>query len=358
LQINSLQPGDDFIGPILEDIDFDTNGLCKLVFSGSKGKLENVLAINAAVGQQTINNQRAPKQFGWKRTSPYFQRYDPRPIANGYIQQSFREGLSSESLLFIAQETRHALISNALSTALSGEQNRCAVKNLETAIINSLRMLVKNQSVIQFIFAETGVDPRYSEKMKFPTVMISDKDFEDKFHTKAEKFGKEYDNKNIQEVLDKEFAQLSEDRQFFRTIFMQLENNNPGQTIMNDKVQMPVNPVRIIVDIKNNYKDIGGKGLDPLLAVKKIQTLCENLPYAHLNNIQEEKKGYIPEYLRASTTLLCILLRSYLCTSNLLKEGITDDLLDRVIESIKMVYKKSLVSYGSAMVIIASQFLS
>ena len=358
LQINALNPGDDFIGPILEDIDFDTNGLCRLVLSGSKGKLENIMAINGAVGQQTINNQRAPKQFGWKRTSPYFQRYDPRPIANGYIQQSFREGLSPESLLFIAQETRHGLISNALSTALSGEQNRCAVKNLETAVVNSLRMVTKNQSVIQILFAETGVDPRYSENMKFPTVLISDKDFEDKYHTNAIKFGKEYDNKNIQKVLDDEFAVLMQDRQEYRNIFMHLEGNNPGQTIMSDKVQMPVNIPRIITDIKHNYKDIAGKMLDPLMTIKKVNELCEVLPYAHLNNIQEAKRGYIPFYLQASVTLLRILIRSYLCTSNLIKENMTDELLDRVIESIKLIYKKSLVAYGCAMGIIASQCLS
>lgn len=358
LQINALNPGDDFIGPVLEDMEFEENGLLKLVFSGSKGKLENVIAINAAVGQQTINNARAPKQFGWKRTSPYFQRYDPRPIANGYIQQSFREGLAPESLLFIAQETRHALISNALSTALSGEQNRCAVKNLETAVVNSLRMVAKNQSVIQILFAETGVDPRYSENLKFPTVMISDADLEAKYHTAASKFGKEYDQKNIQSMLDDEFVQLVRDRQTFRDIFMQIEGNNPGQTIMSDKVQMPVNIARIITDIKHNYKDISQKGLDPSITIKKVNDLLSELPYAHLNNIQERQKGYIPFYLQASVTLLRILLRSYLCTSNLLKESVTDVLLDRIIEAVKLVYKKSLIAYGCAIGIIASQCLS
>lgn len=358
LQINALNPGDDFIGPVLEDMEFEENGLLKLIFSGSKGKLENAVAINAAIGQQTINNQRAPKQFGWKRTSPYFQRYDARPIANGYIQQSFREGLSPESLLFIAQETRHALISNALSTALSGEQNRCAVKNLETSVINSLRMVAKNQNIIQILFAETGVDPRYSENMKFPTVLISDKDFDDKYHMRAEKLGKDYDNKNIQIVLDDEFKSLSDDRILYRQIFMQLEGNNPGQTIMSDKVQVPVNIARIITDIKYNYKDISGKGLDPSAAIKKVNNLLETLPYAHLNNIQEAKRGYIPFYLQASVTLLRIILRSYLCISNMLKESITDVLLDKIIETVKLVYKKSLIAYGCAIGIIASQCLS
>lgn len=358
LQINALNPGDEFIGPILEDIKFYKNGLCKLVFSGSKGKIENVISINAAVGQQTINNQRAPKQFGWKRTSPYFQRYDSRPVANGYIQQSFREGLSSESLLFIAQETRHALISNALSTALSGEQNRCAVKNLETAIINTLRMLSKNQSIVQMIFAETGVDPRYSENIKFPTVMMDDASFKAKYHSSASVLGKDYDNSSVQKLLDDEFAQLKADRNEFREIFMSLEGNNPGQTIMSDKIQMPVNIARIITDIRHSYQDISGKGLDPAQSIKKVNELCDALPYAFLNTIQEQNKGYVPEYLKVATFLLAILIRSYLCTANLVKEQITDYLLTKIIENTKLVFKKSLIAYGSAMGIIASQCLS
>jgi DNA-directed RNA polymerase II subunit RPB1 len=358
LQVNALNPGDDFIGPILEDIEFYSNGLLKLVFSGSKGKIENVIAINAAVGQQNINNHRAPKQFGWRRTSPYFQRYDSRPIANGYIQQSFREGLPSESLLFIAQETRHALISNALSTALSGEQNRCAVKNLETAVINTLRMVTKNQSVVQILFAETGVDPRYSELMKFPTIMMKFADLESRYHTKAEMFGSAYNNANIQKILDEEFKIITNDRENYRSIFLKLESNNPGQTIMTDKIQMPVNIIRIIIDIKNNYKDISGKILDPTLAIQKVKDLCDELPYAHLNVIQEDNKGYLPYYLKVSVTFLSILLRSYLCTANLLKEEITDELLNKIIKAVKLVYKKSLIAYGTAIGIIASQCLS
>lgn len=358
LQINALNPGDDFIGPILEDIIFYENGLCKLVFSGSKGKIDNVISINAAVGQQSINNKRAPKQFGWKRTSPYFQRYDPRPIANGYIQQSFREGLSSESLLFIAQETRHALISNALSTALSGEQNRCAVKNLETAVVNSLRMVAKNSSIIQMLFAETGVDPRYSEMIKFPTITIDDATLKEKYHMASSSFDKEYHNGSIQKMLDDEFAQIKADREFYRSLFMRLENNNPGQTMMSDKIQMPVNIVRIIADVKHSYRDISGKGLDPGLTIKKVTELCEDLPYIHLNNMQEKKRGYVPDYIVAATKLLGVLIRIYLSTANLIKESITDELLNKIIENIRSVYKKSLIAYGTAMGIIASQCLS
>ena len=65
LQMAALEPGDDFVIPILEDVDFNSNGLVKLIFSGSKGKEGNLISINAALGQQTVNGYRPPKTFGF-----------------------------------------------------------------------------------------------------------------------------------------------------------------------------------------------------------------------------------------------------------------------------------------------------
>ena len=139
LQMAALEPGDDFVIPILEDVDFNSNGLVKLIFSGSKGKEGNLISINAALGQQTVNGYRPPKTFGTERASPYFARYDKEPKANGYIAQSFKEGIPSETFLLAAQESRHGQINNALSTSITGEQNRHAIKNLETLITICMR---------------------------------------------------------------------------------------------------------------------------------------------------------------------------------------------------------------------------
>ena len=144
----------------------------------------------------------------------------------------------------------------------------------------------------------------------------------------------------------------------YRNIFIKLENNNPGQTIMSDKCQMPVNVIRIIADVKNKYQVDDDKSLDPTITLNKVNELCSNIAYAHLNNIQEEKRSYIPEHIIKSTTLLNILIRSYLCTANLLKEKVNDYLLQKIIDNIKLVYKKSLIGYGMAIGVIVSQCLS
>ena len=176
--MNALEPGDDFVIPILEDINFKTNSLVKLIFTGSKGKETNIIAINAALGLRDVLGIRVPKTFGWKRTSPYFTKYDDEPKANGYIGQSFKEGIPSETFLFAAQESRHGQINNALSTSITGEQNRHAIKNLETLITSCMREVKRHDDIIQLLYSDTGFDSRRLVKVKFPTVMINNKKLE------------------------------------------------------------------------------------------------------------------------------------------------------------------------------------
>jgi DNA-directed RNA polymerase beta' subunit len=363
-QLNALEQGDDFVEPILADINFNNNKMVKLVFSGSKGKETNVISINGAVGSNTINGRRMVRNFGWGRTAPYFLRYDMEPRSLGYNSYSFREGLPSDVFIFAAAEARHGLINNALSTSITGHQNRLSIKNLESIVVDNLYKSVKDQSMIQPLYAESGLDPRKTEKVKFRTIMISDKQMNDDYKTKLSDVDKMYRNKTVQESLNTEFEQLLEDRRLYREIFTKVENNNPGSVLIDDKRQMPVNVFRIIEDIVYNYTDEisllpkSQQILDPILTINKVTELCRVIPYVYFNNIQEQNKTHIPEYIQISTTLICILIRSYLCTSNLIKKKITDKLLDIIITRIRVTFKKALINYGTAIGIIAAQCTS
>ena len=362
-QINALEPGDDFVEPILADIDFASNKLAQLVFTGSKGKATNVIAINGAIGTQQINGRRMARQFGWGRTSPYFLRYDMEPKSLGYISNSFREGISSDIFPFIASEARHGLINNALSTSITGHQNRLSIKNLESILVDNLYKSTKDQNMIQPLYAESGLDPRKTEKVKFLTVMISDEEMAT-FKTKLSDLDPIYKNKNVRVALDDEFEQLINDREEYREIFFNIENSNPGNLIIDNGHQMPVNVYRIIEDVVYNYKNEltqlpkSQKILDPIMAIEKVSELCRVLPYVYYNETQEKNNMKIPEYIREATTLVCILLRSYLCTANLLRKGITDHLLEIIITKIRITFKKALIDYGCAVGIIAAQCIS
>ena len=365
LQMNALEPGDDFVEPIFADIDFNRNSLMRMVATGSKGKLTDIIAINGAIGAQNIAGRRPPRNFSWGRTSPYFARYDTEPRSLGYISNSYKEGIPSDVFPFATGEARHGSISNALATSITGHQNRLSVKNLESIIVDNLRKASKPQAMIQPLYAESGLDPRKTEKVKFPTIKISHVEMESKFHTIAkDSLPEQFRNAEVQKALDAEYEQLVKDRNLYRQIFMAIEDGSPGQVLIDDTNQMPVNVYRIIEDVIYNYKselaDLPKekKKFDPITAIQKVTQLCDSLPYAYYNDIQEKKKMDIPPHIAAATTLLQILIRSHLCTSNMIEKGIVDVLLDIITTRVIITFKKSLIDYGTSVGIIAAQCVS
>ena len=363
-QLNALEPGDDFVEPILADIDFNTNSIVKLVFTGSKGKETNVIAMNGAIGSNTINGRRMPRNFGWGRTSPYFLRYDMEPKSLGYIANSFREGITSDIFPFAASEGRHGFINNALSTSITGHQNRLSIKNLESIIVDNLYKATKEQNLVQPLYAESGLDQRKTEKVKFLTVMISDADMAKEYKTDIKSVNPIYKNKTVELALANEYQQLLDDRQSYRDIFLKIESNSPGNSLFDNIQQIPINLFRIIENVVYNYKEVleelpkDKKILDPIKTIHKVSELCRTIPYVYFNEIQEKNNSRIPEHFMKAVTLICILIRSHLCVANLLNKNINDDLLDIIITNIKITYKKALIGYGSAVGIIAAQCLS
>lgn len=362
-QINILDPGDDFVIPVLNDMNMDTNKQAQIVFAGSKGKIENIISINAALGNQTINGNRAETQFSWGRTSPYFMRYDTDPRSLGYITNSFREGIEVDVYPFTAGDARHGLISNALKTSVTGHQNRVSIKNLESILLNNLRQSAKSQIMIQPLYAESGIDPRKTELVKLPTMLINDVEMK-KYKADVKMFDKIYNNKTVHAALETEFEGLLSDRKYFREIMINMESSYIGQLSVHNKFQMPVNVFSIVNDTVYNFHEIIKKlpssrhKLDPVKAIEKVKNLCETIEYGYFNSIQERKKMKLPEHHKKATTLIKMLIRSHLCTSVLVKKGVTDDLLDIIISKIKLTFKKSLMGYGKPVGIIAAQSIS
>lgn len=363
-QLQALSSGDDFAFPIFADIDLRSNHIARLILTGSKGKLTNFVGINGAIGVQTINGRRFPAQAGWGRTSPYFVRYDAEPAANGYVSTSFREGVTSDVYPFMAGEARHGLISNALSTSVTGYQTRISIKNLESILVNNLRASTKGLNVVQPLYAELGLDPAKMEKVKFPTVMLTDAEFAEQYKTTVDSLDKRFRNQAVKDLLATEYKQLSEDREKYRTIHMTLEDHNPKEFVFNNQKQMPINVFRIVEDVVYNYRDLvdklepEDKIIDPIYIVETVKRLTDGIGYVFLNELQRKLKRPIPKYMVAASGLVCILIRSYLCTSYLVKKSVCNKLLDIIIQKILLTYKKSLIDPGTSVGIIAAQCIS
>ena len=363
-QLNALEPADNFVTPILNDINFHDNKIARLIFTGSKGNESNLININGSYGQITINGSRPPRNFSWGRTSPYFLRYDTSPESLGFIDTSYREGVRSHVFPYAAADARYSSISNALSTSVSGYQNKISIKNLESILTNNLRQAVKGENIIQMLYADSGIDPRKSEAVKFLTALISDEEMEELYHATPKMFDKSFHATETKIALENEYKQLLEDRQMYRDIYLWAENNNPGQLLIDNTIQMSINPYRIIEDVIYNYADIVDKLpiadriLDPIKTINKVKTLCNTIGYGYYNVHCEERNIALPEHIKKSITLLNILIRTYLSTANLVRKGITNYHVDIIINKIKITFKNSLIDYGLAVGIIAAQCLS
>jgi len=356
-----LEHGDEFIEPLLTSINPHNNGLYKLIMSGSKGKKDNLISIIAAIGQFDINGHRLIDQYSNGRSNIYFQRFDTSPEAGGYITTSYTQGIQQTSYIPAAQEARNGLITIALATAISGEQERKFIKSLESIIVNYGYNSVRNNKIIQTLYGETAYDPRRMEEVQFPTISISDGDFR-KYKCELKNIDVKFRNTKIKQWLDDEFERLQADRQEYRDIEFILSRQNPHYLFTNKKY-ISVNVEKILINISNKYKTIARINklkpkFDPKYALEKIGALCETLGYRLLNDIQERLGTRIPAHMTMSIKIFTILVRSILCTSQLLKYSIWKEPLDEIIDQIKHNYSASLIQPGTAIGVIAAQSVS
>ncbi len=347
-QSTVLSVADDFVNPIISTIS-PNNGIFKLINYGSKGQITNFISINGAIGSTTINGKRfIDYQSGYGRNNPYFTRFDYNPESNGFVPNSFSIGTDNSQYIYAAAEARNAAINNAMTTSTSGHANRISNKNLETMIVSNTRSVNKLQNVVQILYGEFGLNPAKLEKVLFPTVLISDQEFEKYNMTKIFP-GNEF-------VLS-EFEQLTQDRENFRKKAMELEDNNPKDNLISDYIYTPVNITRIIEDIQPvNTNSIKSKAQFIIEAILKVKSLCDSIGYVFTNEIQRSQKRKIPDYIKYSCENLCILIRSYLCIYKI--QDFTLDQLNLICTQIYYTFKMSLIEYGNTAGILAAQCIS
>lgn len=358
-QMAALEHGDEFVTPIMEKIDPDDNWFYRFVYSGSKGDRVNLTAIFSAIGSIGIGGKRI-KPILNGRTTINFLRDESNPMARGYNPDNFTMGIAPITLPFSAMEARHELIEVALSTAKAGTLNRNASKNLENIIVGNNLSTVKKNRVVQLLYGENGIDPRKVEKVKFPTIMLNDKDLESGYHASTKNFNKIYHNKNVQKILDEEFMQIRKDRDYFRELMIKNEKNTRKVFLLTDTLRMPINPVRIIQNVKEQCKeyDVKEEIIDPVKTYNKVKKFIDDLGYVYSNSMQKNAKADIPIYIETAVTYFKILLRSTICMKNILEYNMSDRVLDMVLERIYLKLTGSFVDYGLCVGIIASQSIS
>jgi DNA-directed RNA polymerase beta' subunit len=362
MQINALKvPEVEILRWILGTIRPESNGFFRMIAVGSKGNNPNLIHVSGAIGQTTINGERIREQFAFRRTLPYYPRFSIDPAAYGFVANSYMTGMRAGEFIFQDMNGRFDLINKALTTATTGYFMRKGVMNNQSSLVNNLRSVTKDTRVVQFLSGEDGLDPRELEKVEFRTVLLGDAalaDFAALDVAAAGAAGAAAAVAAAQAAADAAFAAVRRDRDEYRRVFGRIEASNFGQSFSVEML-MPVNIRRILEGVF-----IAAKGAPPppltaaglAARVARVADLCERLPYTLLNEIQERRRAPLPPHKAVAARLLAMLARAELNPRVLAR--LSDEQLSYVTDAVRQRYSLSLIDYGTAVGILASQSIS
>jgi DNA-directed RNA polymerase II subunit RPB1 len=150
------------------------NFLYRMVSSGVKGSMMNILQIMAMVGQQNSGGKRIARTIAG-RTLPCFKADDTSPESLGMVRNPYMAGLTPSEFFFMGITGRDGLINTAINTAVTGYIQRRLVKAMETCRTEwdgSVRDA--NGAIITFQYGEDGFDGQSLEFNGTELVHMSD----------------------------------------------------------------------------------------------------------------------------------------------------------------------------------------
>jgi len=319
--------------------------------AGSKGTEINIQQMTACLGQQNVDGKRIPYGFE-HRTLPHFTKYDDSPVARGFVESSYINGLSPQEVFFHAMGGRIGLIDTAVKTSTTGYIQRRLIKGMEDLMVNYDMTIRSNKGkIVQFSYGDDSIDTIKVENQEIPIVDMSIQDIyahfnipdDGKVRTKASSgmFVKTaLTRQKKQEVKIKEVCKKYTDYMI----------ENRGKIVKNifnyksDKVvRLPVAFMHIIQNV------IGQQNINPnslvditmLEAFEMIEYTFEILRKIH----------YSPP-----TELFKVMYFYYLSPKDLLlNKRFNKKALDILLQTIVLDYKRSIVAPGEMVGMIAAQ---
>jgi DNA-directed RNA polymerase beta' subunit len=360
-QINIQRVADEFYEPVIRSIaDPRANGVFEMMAVG-KGSPTYLVNMVATVGLVMISGARARANFGYERTLPYFQRFEEAPEARGYVAASFMGGLPLVGCIYNAMMARTDIISRALMTSITGDQNRKSIKSLESVITNNHRMTIKGADIVSLVYGGDYYDPRALETVIYGPAMLSDAALAARYRFAAA-------NPSRQGVFDEEYARIVADRAEYRRIRGTIERLSVRDK-MDGAIKMPFNVARIAERVATALRDGASTGArvvaddDLAAAVARVREFCDDFPYLFINDEQRRARGWVPEFARAAGTWARMYLRAELCAVRVreMSAGVhvsADSFARAVLDAIAETVLAALIDPGQAVGIIAAQSFS
>ena len=195
----------DSAGEIAEDNFSDDNPAVVMARSGARGSMLNLTQMAGCVGQQAVRGERINRGYE-DRTLSHYQRNDLSAEAHGFVENSYRSGLTPREFFFHAMGGREGLVDTAVRTSKSGYLQRRlinALSELEAQYDGTVRDTSGN--LVQFEFGEDGTSPvkvSSSEDNPVDVENVADRILDAEFGSEAEKaqfLGRKENPTNISE---------------------------------------------------------------------------------------------------------------------------------------------------------------
>ena len=328
------------------------NHLINMLSAGSKINPINILQTICFVGQQFIEGERIPFKFK-NRTLPHFLKDDYTSKSKGFIHNSFFKGLTPQEFFFNSMSFRGSLIDESLKIKDTGYIQRCLAKSLEDIMIEydgTVRDSLGH--IIQFSYGDDGMGGEYIQEQKFETYEMknidlvsnykfieNDNENESKMINNWRLFMnddvieelKKFDLVKLKNILNEEYEQIKNDRDYFRALKI------------SSKINLPININYIITSAKNFYRinDNNKSDLSPLYVISKVKELKQSL----IQLVED-----------SSLTLFHKVLNYSLSTKNVIfTHRLSKQSFDFICNEIKEKFEQALASQGEMVGALAAQ---
>ncbi len=180
----------DSAGEIAEDHFADDNPAVVMARSGARGSMLNLTQMAGCVGQQAVRGERINRGYEG-RTLSHYQPNDLSAEAHGFVENSYRGGLTPREFFFHAMGGREGLVDTAVRTSKSGYLQRRlinALSELEAQYDGTVRDT--SGTVVQFEFGEDGTSPvkvSSSEDNPIDVENVADRILDAEFSSEEEK---------------------------------------------------------------------------------------------------------------------------------------------------------------------------
>jgi DNA-directed RNA polymerase beta' subunit len=319
--------------------------------AGSKGTEINIQQMTACLGQQNVDGKRIPYGFE-HRTLPHYTKYDDSPVARGFVESSYINGLSPQEVFFHAMGGRIGLIDTAVKTSTTGYIQRRLIKGMEDLMVNYDMTVRSNKGkIVQFSYGDDSVDTIKVENQEIPIVDMTVQDIYAHFNIPQDNKGKTkaLSGMFVKSALARQKKQEPQINELCKKYTDYMIENRTAiiKNIFNYKsdkvVRLPVAFMHIIQNV------MGQQNVNP-------NSLVDITMLEAFEIIEETFNNLLKIHYAKPTELFKVMYFYYLSPKDLLlNKRFNKKALEILLETIVLDYKRSIIAPGEMVGMIAAQ---